>query len=144
MPAYYNVVVEEVTGTKLVLGVWIKHPEKQVFPEAKNFVLQLICDPIVQGDAPEAPLLKNASAEDLEDEDWLMDNEEELIDSVEIVLLERFPTIDLSSFTNEQRTAFWKDKNQIPYARYVIIVASQDTIAHLKPGMKWESAAYEV
>lgn len=143
MPAYFDVTVEHIEDSELILGVRIKHPEKEVFPVRKNFVLQLICDPVIQDQLFGAALLSYGSIDLIQEEDWLMDNEEELIDSVEISNVKNYPVRDLSQLSNEERTAFWKDKERIPYAQYRIIVSDKSIIAHLKKGQNWESGAYE-
>jgi hypothetical protein len=143
MPAYYNVEVFEISGNTLKLNVWLKHPEREYFSLKKNFALQFIIDPILQELCEANKILLKGEVNDFYEEDWIMDNEEELIEEVKIET-ERYPVADHSNLTPEEKSAFWKNKNRIPFAQYIITVSNENTLAHIETGMSWESAAYEI
>lgn len=146
MPSFYLCTVLKKENKQLYLNLHIINHQCNYFSLEKNFALQLILDPILQGKCLNPHLSKYVeSNEDFENDNWILDHEELIIESADFQSL-HYPinNVEYDSMNAEEKTIFWRDKSRIPLAMYNIEVVNEEFIAHLTTGMEWESAAYEL
>lgn len=149
MSSLYRARVDQVAPAKVRLTVWQIHPDAGVPPKSTTFALALLCAPfrkssVLQGSAPSArlPLAKAIDIEGGKDGDpsWMVENARAFIASVERKSLKN---------ARPKASVKWPpphdgDLSQLPQAVFEIGATDPAWVSHLKPGLSWRTAAYDM
>ena len=143
----FSIKVVSKKGTHLELELTITRAGQEEFYCARNFALQLIYNinshKHAQG-LKTSPLGKKVCPENLSDKHWLMTNQKKFIKEVRIISTKNYPLEeDTEQWADEKFKAFWSDKSKLPKAIYSIEVTDEKWIEHIRPGQRWEAAAYD-
>jgi hypothetical protein len=121
------------------LDVTIVHPDFDEFPETKNFALQLLVD---AGDR-KGVLNEEISMDQRLDEKWLQQNGHRFIKSVKILSKKNHPRGGLGELRDDAGGEELEPEPD-PQAVYSIQVVNLAYLAKIKPGLEWDTAAYDV
>jgi hypothetical protein len=141
--ALFHVTVGTIAGNDVVFQLRIITGEQPDFYTGRAFALMLLYDPIVKQNISDAPLARHVSAQHITDVAWLHEHVDEYIDEAVLTTVDNHPvTADLERMSPKQRREFFQS-NQAPTGTFEITVTNPEWKAHLRPGMEWESAAYD-
>lgn len=141
--AMYHVSVNEVSDTWVVFKLRIITGDQPDFDSGRAFALMLIYDPILKKKITDAPLAHHVSHDDIVNVSWLHQHVEEYIDDAVLTEIRNLPvTEDLEQMSPKELNKFFAS-DRAPWALFDVTATNPDWIAHLKPGMKWESSAYD-
>lgn len=131
-------------GDTVNLCVKIVSPSEYYFHEKKNFALQIIWESAQLFDFTDSPLLKHISADQIADEEWVHENQDKFIKNVKILSTKNYPAKDRLS--KMKRLAFeeFRLKHGMPEAEFFVEVTDKKLLKHLKQGVEWESASYDM
>lgn len=128
---------------KVQLTVWQVHMDADFPPASITFALGLVCAPfrrVLEGTVPSArsPL---ARAIDIEagqdgDETWMMENARAFIASVS--------RKGVKNARANMRTVDYEDLASLPQAVLDVVATDPAWVAHLKPGLSWRTATYDM
>jgi hypothetical protein len=143
----FSVKVLSKRETRLELELTIIREGQEEFYCSPNFALQLIynIDSYRHAKRLEAsPLGKEISPDNLFDKDWLRKNQSRFIAEVKITGTKNHPLKAVpGEWPDEKYKAFWADEYNLPKATYSITVTDKRWTEHIRPGQKWEAAAYD-
>jgi hypothetical protein len=151
------------------LAVRVADADAGPFETTDAFVLRMLYEPATGLDHKYQPIafgpLGDAITEDqIYDDDWLAQHGGEFLKSVELTNVVNGDVDRASSQARiekalvaegkkrrskgwdalvlERMKRFWSDPKNLPSAVYVIQATDEKWLAHLKPGQKWNSAAF--
>lgn len=139
----FHVQVIEVGDRHALFGLRIITGEQPDFPSGSSFALMLLYDPIVNDVTRDAPLGREITLDDTMNAEWLDEHIDEYIQSTELHDVKNQPvTADLERMTLRERGEFFRSL-RAPSARLVVTVTRPEWLSHLRPGMQWDTAAYD-
>jgi HEAT repeat protein len=121
------------------LRVCIVHPDVDDFPDTKNFALQLLLDALHE--AP-GPLGEAVSIDQGCDERWMLTNAARFVADVEIVEAAHWPRPPLKALPEDDGGG--GAPGETPVAVYRISATSPSHVAHVRPDLVWQTAAYDM
>ena len=147
MSSLYRVRVDDVNPPKVRLTVWQIHPDAGVPPKSLTFALFALCASfqktrLRQGSAPSlrSPLARAIDVDGGQylHEAWMIENARAFI--------ERFSR---SGLKNARRSLDWaslddEDLDPLPQAVFELVATDPAWVSHLKPGLSWNTAAYDM
>lgn len=130
--------------TSVSLEIKIINPAEYYFYAKKNFAIQVIWEAVQIYDNPECPLAKAISLDQISDTEWVLANESKFIKEVKIMSTKNYP--DSGQLKSMDRASFdeFRKKNGIPEAIFDVEVTDPKWIKHIRKGMEWESASYDM
>jgi hypothetical protein len=165
----WRVRVFKLAGDTVRLAVKVANADAGAFETGHAFVLRMLYDEATDLDDDYqrralGPLGSAITEDQIYDDRWLAAHGPEFIKSVELANVVNGETSRESSeaFIEKQLIAegkkpdddgwqeqfrerlvkFWRDPKNTPSAVYIIRVTDGKWLAHLKPGQKWDSAAF--
>lgn len=128
----YEVQVLDIANTDVHLKISIIHPDERFIYEKKNFALQLIWDPADPNFTGPCPLNQAIPLPKIYDIEWVIGHQNKFINAVKITKQYKYPA-----------QPEW-DETSIPSVVMNVSVCDSSYLEHLKVGMKWQSAAYDM
>jgi hypothetical protein len=165
----WHVKVSKVEGDTVRLAVNVADADAGPFEKGNAFVLRMLFEPATELDDDYrkkalGPLGEALDDDKIYDDDWLAKNGGKFLKSVELTNVVNADVDRASSqakiekalvaegkkkrskgfdeLVNERLRDFWSNPKNLPSAVYVIRATDKKWLAHLKPGMKWNSAAF--
>jgi len=127
------------------LRLFIIHPDQERFYATAPFALQLLWDPTYPPGKIKTALGSEISVQDIGDVDYVYENVERFIESVEYLELYNFlRMINFDQMSEEECNSYWKNEDELPQALICIKVTDSKWIAHLQVGMEWNTSAYSM
>jgi hypothetical protein len=140
----YTVAVESVGGGVATLEVRIVHPDIFVLPTSLTFALQLLVDPIhdwlLGDDLKASPLVPEVSVKQILNERWVRGNARRFVASLELLSTAHYPP---PGYEDPEYEDFW-DGDDRPGGLYRLTATHEKWLAHLTPGMGWETTSYDM
>jgi hypothetical protein len=139
----FHVQVIEVATRHVTFSLRIISGEQPDFPSGPSFALMLLYDPIVNDVTPDAPLSRAITLDDTMNVDWLDEHIDRYVVAVDLQDVKNQPiTADLERMSLRERREFFQSP-RAPSARLAVTVAQPEWVSHLRPGMRWDTAAYD-
>lgn len=129
MSAFFEVTVIEKESNVVKLRLRIINPDQEEFHEEENVAFQFLLEPIFYNMDFTSSLGKKVPMKNLADEEWILENTEKYVESSKLIGIKNYPP---------------ESTDDIPEAEMIIEVTSSKWVEHLKPGMTWQSAAYDM
>jgi len=140
----YTVAVESVTGAVARVRVTIVHPDIFVLPTSLTFGLQLLVDPVhdwlLGGALKGSPLASEVSVKQILNERWVRANARRFVASLELLSTAHYPP---PGYDDPAYEDFW-DGEERPGGSYHLTATEPKWLAHLSPGMGWETTSYDM
>src|SRR6478735_1575902 len=149
MSSLYRARVDQAAPPKVRLTVWQIHPDADVPPASITFALALISAPfrrafVLQGTAPSArlPLAQAVDIAGGKDSDasWMVENARAFIASVSRKGLKNAP----AKASIDWPPPHDRDLSSLPQAVLEIVATDPAWVSHLKPGLSWRAAAWDM
>ncbi len=148
MSALFKARVEKLDDQTAQIRLFIIHPDQTRFYLVKNFALQILWDAI---DASKArggasiPLAQAISTDRILDSSYVVAHQDDFIASVEYLSLKNYPrTVDFEAMSDKEFDQYWENEAGLPQALMEVTVTDPKWIAHLAPGMEWDTTAYDM
>ena len=144
--ALYEVVVNRIEDSVAEWSITIIHPDIGDLPTSKTFAFSVLMDPYFKGEyrgnehLTDAPMAEEVDLHDSLDEEWVRANAAGFIESVERIEASNYPP---PSPDDENHEDFWEG-DQRPTGLYRLKVTHPGWLKHLRPEMRWDTAAYDM
>jgi hypothetical protein len=143
VPNFFHVKVLERSGTDVKLDLRIISAERTEFDDGAAFALMLLYDPISQQLVYDAPLANRMSQEDTMDREWLERHLDDYVEDGILTDVNNLPmTVDFEKMSTKEMKAFFRS-SRAPTALLDVTTTSPEWAGHLRPGMEWDSAAFD-
>jgi len=148
MSALFKARVVKLDDATAQIRLYIVHPDQTRFYTSKNFILQLLWSALRVAKAKrnkKRPLAQAISAEEILNRDYVLEHQDDFIETVECLELENYPrTIDFEAMSDKEFDQYWENEAGLPQALMEVTVTDPKWIAHLTPGMEWNTTAYDM
>ncbi len=156
MSELYRARVDACAPPRVVLTVWQIHPDVDVPPESKTFALALVRGVVGRSveagrrPPPDCPLGAEIADDEWLDEGWMKQNAAAFVASVSRRNLRNADGVKQAEALlagpggDAAYQAFWEDLERLPQVVMELVATDAGWVQHLKPGLTWESAAYDI
>lgn len=145
MSSLFRVRVEEVKEKSCILRLYIIHPDQNRFYASTSFALQLLWDPTHPAYGIDTELGRAISVAEIGNVKFVLKNQDRFIRSVKFVDLKNYPVAaKFNHMTKDELEAYWANEEGLPQAVIQIKVSDHKWLSHLRVGMEWETAAYNM
>lgn len=146
MSQYHRLTILSVEGARVELELVVTDAVNGNFlPTAKSWALMALHEPTwtylgKKVTRPQGPLAEVLSPQTILDSRWAKANVDKYVKSVKQVEKSNFPIKDGLAYNESKGTP----AEALARARYVVTLTDPKWAEHLRPGLSWDSCAFEV